>query len=77
MRLGEKFGRRVARDGRGHAGLLQGRDERHQMNETSGKGKGKGSAGKGEHEGKGISRQAKVNSRVPGKLRTKMRSRRS
>ena len=43
---GEK---KVTRKGRGCAGLVQGRDETHRMNETSGKGKGKGREGKGEH----------------------------
>ena len=33
--------------------LVRGKDERHQMDETSGKGTGKWSVGKGEHEGKG------------------------
>ena len=49
MRPGEE----AAREGRGYAGLVQGRDEKHQMNETSGNGKAKGSVGKVEHEGKG------------------------
>ena len=47
---GEK---KVTREGRGRAGLVQGGDETHRMNETSGNGKGKGSGGKGEHGGKG------------------------
>ena len=46
MRPGEEAGWRVAREGRGYAGLVQGRDDRHQMNGTIGKGKGKGSVGK-------------------------------
>ena len=41
------------RTGRGSAGLVKGRDERCQADETSRKGKGKGNGGKGEHEGKG------------------------
>ena len=41
------------RTGRGSAGLVRGRDERCQADETSRKGKGKGNGGKGEHEGKG------------------------
>ena len=45
--------RKATRKGRGCAGLVQGRDETHTMNETCGKGKGKGNGGKGEHRGKG------------------------
>ena len=47
---GEK---KVTREGRGCAGLVQGEDETHRMNETSAKGKGKRNGGKGEHGGKG------------------------
>ena len=47
---GEK---KVVREGRGSAGLVQGGDETHRMNETCGKSKGKGNGGKGEHGGKG------------------------
>ena len=43
----------VTREGRGRAGLVQGEDETHRMNETCGKSKGKGNGGKGEHGGKG------------------------
>ena len=46
-------GRKATREGRGCAGLVQGGDETHRMNETCGKGKGKGNGGKGEHGGKG------------------------
>ena len=46
-------GRKATREGRGCAGLVQGGDEMHRMNETCGKGKGKGNGGKGEHGGKG------------------------
>ena len=42
-----------AKTGRGRAGLVPGRDESRELNETSRKGKGKGNGGKGEHEGKG------------------------
>ena len=49
MRLEDEVGRKV----RGCAGLVQGEDETHRMNETSGQGKGKGNGGKGEHGGKG------------------------
>ena len=41
------------RTGRGSAGLVRGRDERCQADETSRKGKGKGNGGKGEHGSKG------------------------
>ena len=41
------------RTGRGSAGLVRGRDERCQADETSRKGKGKGNGGKGEHGNKG------------------------
>ena len=41
------------REGRGCAGLVQGRDETHKLNETSGNGKGKGNYGTEEHTGKG------------------------
>ena len=50
VETGEK---KVTREGRGCTGLVQGGDETHKMNETSGKGKGKGNGGKGEHGGKG------------------------
>ena len=43
----------VTREDRGCAGLVQGGDETHEMNETSRKGRGKGNGGKGEHGGKG------------------------
>ena len=49
----EEVGRKATREGRGCAGLVQGGDETHRMNETCGKGKGKGNGGKGEHGGKG------------------------
>ena len=53
----DKGERKVTREGRGRAGLGQGRDETHRMNETCGKSKGKGSGGKGQHGGKGQGRQ--------------------
>ena len=53
MNIAETGEKKVAREGRGCAGLVQGRDETHMMNETSGKGRGKGSGGKGEQGGKG------------------------
>ena len=37
----------------GTEGLVRGKDDRRQTDETSGKGKGKGNGGKGEHRGKG------------------------
>ena len=40
------------RTGRGSAGVVRGRDERCQADESSRKGKGKGNGGKGEHGGK-------------------------
>ena len=49
----DDVGRKATREGRGCAGLVQGGDETHRMNETCGKGKGKGNGGKGEHGGKG------------------------
>ena len=50
----EVMGRTIeVRTGRGSTGLVRGRDERFQADETSRKGKGKGNGGKGEHEGKG------------------------
>ena len=49
----DEVGRKATREGRGCAGLVQGGDETHRMNETCGKGKGKGNGGKGEHGGKG------------------------
>ena len=42
-----------AKTGRGRAGIVPGRDESRELNETNRKGKGKGNGGKGEHEGKG------------------------
>ena len=53
MNFAETGGKKDTREGRGCAGLVQGGDETHRMNETSGKGKGKGNGGKGEHGGKG------------------------
>ena len=49
MNLAETGGKKDTREGRGCAGLVQGGDETHRMNETSGKGRGKGNGGKGEH----------------------------
>ena len=49
----DEVGRKVTREGRGCAGLVQERDETHRMNETCGKGKGKGNGGKGEPGGTG------------------------
>ena len=49
----DKCEKKVMREGRGRAGLVQGGDETHRMNETCGKSKGKGNGGKGEHGGKG------------------------
>ena len=49
----DKGEKKVTREGGGCAGLVQGRDETHKLNKTSGKGKGKGNGGKGEHGGKG------------------------
>ena len=49
----DEVGRKATRECRGCAGLVQGEDETHRMNETCGKGKGKGNGGKGEHGGKG------------------------
>ena len=45
----DDVGRKATREGRGCAGLVQGGNETHRMNETCGKGKGKGNGGKGEH----------------------------
>ena len=52
MSLEDQVGRKATREGRGCAGLVQGEDETHRMNETCGKSKGKGNGGKGEHGGK-------------------------
>ena len=49
----DKGEKKVTREGRGRAGLVQRGDETHRMNETCGKSKGKGNGGKGEHVGKG------------------------
>ena len=49
----DEFGRKATREGRGCAGLVQGGDETHRVNETCGNGKGKGNGAKGEHRGKG------------------------
>ena len=49
----DEVGRKSTREGRGCAGLVQGGDETHRMNETCGKGKGKGNGVKGEHGGIG------------------------
>ena len=46
VETGEK---KVTREDRGCAGLVQGGDETHEMNETRGQGRGKGNGGKGEH----------------------------
>ena len=60
----DEVGRKATREGRGCAGLVQGGDETHRMDETCGKGKGKGNGGKGEHGGigedggKGIQQQS-------------------
>ena len=60
----DEVGRKATREGRGCAGLVQGGDEMHRVNETCGKGKGKGNGGKGEHGGigedggKGIQQQS-------------------
>ena len=60
MNFAETGEKKVMREGRGCAGLVQGGDETHRKNETSGKGnetsrkgKGKGNGGKVEHGGKG------------------------
>ena len=53
MSPADDVGREATTEGRGCAGLVQGGDETHRMNETCGKGKGKGNGGKGEHGGKG------------------------
>ena len=56
--------RKVTREGRVRAGLVQGRDETHRMNGKSkgkgngGKGDKGGNGGKGEHGGKGETREA-------------------
>ena len=41
LNFAETGEKKVTREGRGTAGLVQGRDETHRMNETSGKGEGK------------------------------------
>ena len=49
----DKGEKKVTRERRGCAGLVQGGDETHRMNKTCGKSEGKGNGGKGEHGGKG------------------------
>ena len=49
----DKGEKKVTRERRGCAGLVQGVDETHRMNKTCGKSEGKGNGGKGEHGGKG------------------------
>ena len=53
MNFAETGEKEDTREGGGCAGHVQGRDETHRRNETSGKGKGKGNGGKGKHGGKG------------------------
>ena len=61
----DEVGRKATREGRGCAGLVQGGDEMHRVNETCGKGKGKGNGGKGEHGGKSMSLISVSPARLP------------
>ena len=59
----DKGEKKVTREGRGRAGLVQGADETHRMNETCGKSKGKGTEEK-ENTEERETREAKAFSRA-------------